>query len=98
LEDPAFVSSSKILSLGVVDGRNIWKNDFQKSLDFVAQAINVLGENRVMVAPSSSLLHSPYDLDLEKNEEILTSDIKNWMAFAKQKLSEVTTIAKLTGY
>jgi 5-methyltetrahydropteroyltriglutamate--homocysteine methyltransferase len=38
LEDPAFVSSSKILSLGVVDGRNIWKNDFQKSLDFVAQA------------------------------------------------------------
>jgi 5-methyltetrahydropteroyltriglutamate--homocysteine methyltransferase len=97
LEDPAFVSSSKILSLGVVDGRNIWKNDFQKSLDFVADAIKVLSENRVMVAPSSSLLHSPYDLDLEKNEEILTPDIKNWMAFAKQKLSEVTTIAKLTG-
>jgi 5-methyltetrahydropteroyltriglutamate--homocysteine methyltransferase len=97
LEDPAFVSSSKILSLGVVDGRNIWKNDFQKSLDFVAQAVNALGEKRVMVAPSSSLLHSPYDLDLEKNEAVLTPDIKNWMAFAKQKLSEVTTIAKLTG-
>jgi 5-methyltetrahydropteroyltriglutamate--homocysteine methyltransferase len=97
LEDPAFVSSSKILSLGVVDGRNVWKNDFRKSLDFVADAIKVLSENRVMVAPSSSLLHSPYDLDLEKNEEILTTDIKNWMAFAKQKLSEVTTIAKLTG-
>ncbi|WAC12211.1 5-methyltetrahydropteroyltriglutamate--homocysteine S-methyltransferase [Dyadobacter pollutisoli] len=97
LEDAAFVSSSKILSLGVVDGRNIWKNDYQKSLDFVSEAVKVLGENRVFVAPSSSLLHSPYDLDLEKNEEVLTPDVKNWMAFAKQKLKEVTTIAKLAG-
>ncbi|MCE7064481.1 5-methyltetrahydropteroyltriglutamate--homocysteine S-methyltransferase [Dyadobacter sp. CY326] len=95
LADEAFVNSTKKLSLGVVDGRNIWKNDFAKSLEFVKKAIEVLGENRVMIAPSSSLLHSPHDLDLEKNESVLTQEIKNWMAFAKQKLSEVTALSQL---
>jgi 5-methyltetrahydropteroyltriglutamate--homocysteine methyltransferase len=95
LADDAFVSSTKKLSLGVVDGRNIWKNDYHQSLEWLQTAINVLGEERVLVAPSSSLLHSPYDLDLERNETVLTPEIKNWMAFAKQKLGEVTTLARL---
>ncbi len=95
LTSEAFVNSGKILSLGVVDGRNIWKNDYKKSLKFIEWAIAVLGVSRVMVAPSSSLLHSPHDLDLEKNEEVLTPEIKNWMAFAKQKLNEISTLAKL---
>ena len=95
LANPSFVSSTKKLSVGVVDGRNIWKNDYKKSLDYLTEAISVLGENRVIVAPSSSLLHSPHDLDLEKNENVLTPEIKNWMAFAKQKLAEVSTLAKL---
>ncbi|MET7256599.1 5-methyltetrahydropteroyltriglutamate--homocysteine S-methyltransferase [Dyadobacter fermentans] len=95
LGDEAFISSTKKLSLGVVDGRNIWKNDYQKSLEWIHTAVNVLGEERVLVAPSSSLLHSPYDLDLEKNEAVLTPEIKNWLAFAKQKLNEVTTLARL---
>jgi len=90
-----FVSSGKKLSVGVVDGRNIWKNDYKKSLDYLTEAILVLGENRVIVAPSSSLLHSPHDLNLEKNENVLTPQIKNWMAFAKQKLDEVSTLKKL---
>ena len=97
LTDQQFVNSSKMLSLGVVDGRNIWKNDYKKSLDFIGQAIASLGEHRILVAPSSSLLHSPHDLDLEKNEKALTPEIKNWMAFAKQKLSEVSTLARLAG-
>jgi 5-methyltetrahydropteroyltriglutamate--homocysteine methyltransferase len=42
------------------------------------------------------LLHTPYDLDLEKDESVLTPTIKNWMAFAKQKLKEVRTLADLT--
>ncbi|MCE6990328.1 5-methyltetrahydropteroyltriglutamate--homocysteine S-methyltransferase [Dyadobacter sp. CY323] len=95
LNDEDFVSSTKKLSLGVVDGRNIWKNDYQKSLDFITKAVEVLGENRVMVAPSSSLLHSPHDLDLETNVTVLTLEIKNWMAFAKQKLHEVSEITAL---
>ncbi len=77
--------------------RNIWKNDYQKSLDFIQQAVNVLGADRILIAPSSSLLHSPHDLDLENNEAVLTPEIKNWMAFAKQKLHEVAALAKLAG-
>ncbi|SEI73227.1 methionine synthase (B12-independent) [Dyadobacter sp. SG02] len=95
LADEAFVASAKKLSLGVVDGRNIWKNDYRKSLEWIVAAVNVLGEERVWVAPSSSLLHSPYDLDLEKNEAVLTQEIKNWLAFARQKLGEVATLARL---
>lgn len=97
LENQEFVNSSKLLSVGVVDGRNIWKNDYRKSLDFIQKATAVLGTERVLVAPSSSLLHSPHDLDLEHNEAVLTPEIKNWMAFAKQKLDEVSTLAKLAG-
>ncbi|CAG5071416.1 5-methyltetrahydropteroyltriglutamate--homocysteine methyltransferase [Dyadobacter sp. CECT 9623] len=95
LEHEAFVNSTRKLSLGVVDGRNIWKNDYRKSLEFISAAAQVLGEDRLMIAPSSSLLHSPCDLDLETDETILTPDIKNWMSFAKQKLAEVVEIARL---
>ncbi|ROI05530.1 5-methyltetrahydropteroyltriglutamate--homocysteine S-methyltransferase [Chryseobacterium sp. G0240] len=83
------------LSLGVVDGRNIWKNDFEKSLTFIKKAVNEIGSGRVFIAPSCSLLHSPFDLDLEKNEEILSPEIKQWLAFAKQKAHEIATLKKL---
>ncbi|HEY9045494.1 MAG TPA: 5-methyltetrahydropteroyltriglutamate--homocysteine S-methyltransferase [Ohtaekwangia sp.] len=85
-----------ILSLGIVDGRNIWKNDYTKSLALIQKAIVTLGAARVMVAPSCSLLHTPCDLDLETNDAVLLPEIKNWMAFAKQKLSEVVTLKKLS--
>jgi 5-methyltetrahydropteroyltriglutamate--homocysteine methyltransferase len=78
------------LSLGVVDGRNIWKNDYIRSVSHLKKAIAVLGADRVMVAPSCSLLHTPFDLDLETD---INPEIKNWMAFAKQKLSEVNQLA-----
>jgi 5-methyltetrahydropteroyltriglutamate--homocysteine methyltransferase len=83
------------LSLGIVDGRNIWRNDFTKSLTFLEKAVVALGEKRVMIAPSCSLLHTPCDLDLETNVEILPEEIKNWMSFAKQKLHEVTILKQL---
>jgi 5-methyltetrahydropteroyltriglutamate--homocysteine methyltransferase len=82
------------LSLGVVDGRNIWKNDFKKSLDLIQKAVDSLGENRVLVAPSCSLIHSPCDLDLETNDETLTPEIKQWLAFAKQKIQEIVLLKK----
>ncbi|MBL1409742.1 5-methyltetrahydropteroyltriglutamate--homocysteine S-methyltransferase [Sphingobacterium faecale] len=91
----AKVPSSLTLSLGVVEGRNIWKNDYQKSLTKIQQAVNALGADRVWVGTSSSLLHVPFDLESEKNEETLPAEVKNWLAFAKQKLAEVKDLAIL---
>ncbi len=84
--------ASLSLSLGVVDGRNIWKNDYVRSLTHVKKAIAVLGTDRVMIAPSCSLLHTPFDLDLET---AINPEIKNWMAFAKQKLNEIHELAQI---
>jgi 5-methyltetrahydropteroyltriglutamate--homocysteine methyltransferase len=92
---PAFISAKTILSLGLVDGRNVWKNDFSTSNTFITKAVAAIGKERVMIAPSCSLLHVPCDLDNEKNEHVLTREIKNWMAFAKQKLHEVVVLKKL---
>ena len=80
------------LSLGIVDGRNIWKNDYENSLSFIKKAIETLGSERVLIAPSCSLLHSPCDLDFETS---LNAEIKNWLAFAKQKVKEVVTLKEL---
>jgi 5-methyltetrahydropteroyltriglutamate--homocysteine methyltransferase len=92
----AFVLSDKQLSLGIVDGRNIWKNDFSNSLKQISNAKEKLGAHRVLIASSCSLMHVPCDLDAEKNETVLTTEIKNWMAFAKQKLTEIDLLRKLS--
>lgn len=81
------------VSLGVVDGRNIWKNNYEKSLEFIQKAKEKLGSERVFIAPSCSLLHTPCDLD---NETQLHSEIKNWLAFAKQKVNEVIALKELS--
>jgi 5-methyltetrahydropteroyltriglutamate--homocysteine methyltransferase len=85
--------ADKTLSLGVVDGRNIWKNDFEASLKTIEKAVAKLGQDRVIVAGSCSLLHSPVDLDSEK---AMDAEIKNWLAFAKQKLQEIAVLTKAT--
>ncbi|WP_343690359.1 5-methyltetrahydropteroyltriglutamate--homocysteine S-methyltransferase [Chitinophaga sp.] len=79
------------LSLGVVNGRNIWKNNYENSLALIQRAVQVIGEQNVMIASSCSLLHAPYDLDLEE----LTPQFKNWMAFAKQKVYELADLKKI---
>jgi len=86
-----------ILSLGLVDGRNIWKNDFDHSLLQIKTAVERLGEKRVFISPSCSLIHSPCDLGLETNHDVLTPEIKQWMAFAKQKVDEVVHLRELAG-
>jgi 5-methyltetrahydropteroyltriglutamate--homocysteine methyltransferase len=83
------------LSLGVVDGRNIWKNDYQASLGLIEAAVALLGPDRVLLAPSCSLLHSPCDLDLETSAAEHLGAIKPWLAFAKQKLGEVRDLHQL---
>ncbi len=82
---------SKTLSLGVVDGRNIWKNDLVNSLDLIELAVEKLGKDKVFVASSCSLLHAPVDLD---SETLLDDELKGWMAYATQKLSEIAVLAK----
>ncbi|CAL9735722.1 5-methyltetrahydropteroyltriglutamate--homocysteine methyltransferase [Monosporozyma servazzii] len=85
------VGDNQILSVGIVDGRNIWKNDFTKSSEFVNKAIAKFGKDRVVVATSASLLHTPVDLE---NEKKLDSELKGYFSFATQKLNEVVTITK----
>jgi 5-methyltetrahydropteroyltriglutamate--homocysteine methyltransferase len=90
-----FVDGRTVLSLGVVDGRNIWINDLNRSLELIRKATDALGSNRVLVAPSCSLLHTPCDLDSETDASGLTPEIKQWLAFAKQKLAEVVKLATI---
>ncbi|SCU83810.1 LAFA_0D05952g1_1 [Lachancea sp. 'fantastica'] len=87
----SILNDKQTLSAGVVDGRNIWKNDFAKSSAIVQKAIEKLGADRVVVATSSSLLHTPVDLESEKK---LNPVIKDWFAFATQKVKEIVVIAK----
>ncbi|KAL0488547.1 5-methyltetrahydropteroyltriglutamate--homocysteine methyltransferase [Acrasis kona] len=81
-----------ILSLGVVDGRNIWKNDFESSIKIVNKAIEILGSaDRVQVSSSSSLLHVPHTV---VNEKKLSDQVKDWFSFAVEKCAEISVIAK----
>jgi len=82
--------TSFVLSLGVVSGRNIWKTDFSAAIKFVQTAVDALGSERVVVATSSSLLHTPVTL---ANENKLTPEQKDWFSFATEKAAEVVTIA-----
>lgn len=81
-----------ILSVGVVDGRNVWKNDFEQSRRLIDRVKAALGSSRVWVAPSCSLLHSPVSL---RRETTLDAELKGWLAFAEEKLYEVVALARL---
>lgn len=85
------LSSTQILSVGIVNGRNIWKANLSKAIEFVKTAIEKVGAERVVVATSSSLLHTPVTL---ANEKKISAEIKDWFAFATEKVTEVVVIAK----
>ncbi|SMO86429.1 5-methyltetrahydropteroyltriglutamate--homocysteine S-methyltransferase [Fodinibius sediminis] len=91
------LDDSSKLSLGLIDGRNIWKVDFEKTADIVRKAAEAIGHDRLMIAPSSSLLHCPVDLNQETDVKALPTDIKRWMAFSNQKLEELSLLKKLVG-
>ena len=80
--------SSKVLSLGVINGRNIWKTDLLATLDWLEPLARLLGD-RLWIAPSCSLLHVPVDLS---SEQKLDADVKSWLAFARQKLDELRVL------
>ncbi|MFJ4682918.1 5-methyltetrahydropteroyltriglutamate--homocysteine S-methyltransferase [Streptomyces sp. NPDC088789] len=79
----------KRLVAGVVNGRNIWINDFSRSLSTLATLLGLA--DRVDVAASCSLLHVPLDTGLERDIE---PQVRRWLAFARQKTSEIATLAK----
>lgn len=88
-EAEAQLSADKVLSLGVVSGRNIWRTDLKATLDWLEPISRRLGQ-RLWIAPSCSLMHVPVDLNIEKK---LDQDVRSWLAFALQKLDEIKTIA-----
>ncbi len=84
----------KVLSLGVVDGRNVWKTDLNATLDWlepVAQRLGRAPEAQLWLAPSCSLLHVPVDLDTEAE---LDPEVRPWLAFAQQKLQELQVLGQ----
>lgn len=89
-----WLPSHKILSLGVINGRNIWKTDLNETLDWLEPIHARLGD-RLWLGPSCSLLHVPVDLNSEKK---LDADIHPWLAFAVQKLNEIEVLAKALNY
>ncbi len=80
-----------VLSLGVIDGRNVWRANLPALLDRIEPVIARRGPERVMLAPSCSLLHVPIDLELESG---LDPDLKSWLAFAVQKIDELAVLGR----
>jgi 5-methyltetrahydropteroyltriglutamate--homocysteine methyltransferase len=91
----AELSPTMQLSLGVVNGRNVWRNDFERSLELLQKATKVIGNDRLIVSPSCSLLHSPINL---KHETKLDAELKSWLAFAEEKLLEVVSLAEILNH
>ena len=84
----------KVLSLGVVNGRNVWRCDLENALATIGHAHSRLGE-RLWIAPSCSLLHSPVDL---QREDQLDAELKSWLAFATQKCAEVALLTRAVNH
>src|SRR5262249_3517457 len=79
----------KLLVAGVVDGRNVWRSDLEKVLALTEEVAATVPSDRLLIAPSSSLLHVPYDAS---REDAIDPEIRRWLAFAEQKLVEVVTL------
>lgn len=84
------LSADKVLSLGLIDGRNVWKANLQQAIE-TAQAAKTKFKDNLWIAPSCSLLHVPVDLASEKT---LSNELVQYLAFAKQKLSEVSLLKR----
>ncbi len=87
----AALPPSMSLSLGVVDGRNVWRTNFARALAQLEKAANKIGKDRVLVAPSCSLMFTPVDVEAET---ALDADVRSWLAFARQKLDEIALLTR----
>lgn len=80
-----------VLSLGVIDGRNVWRANLPAILDSIEPVVAKRGKDKIEISPSCSLLHVPIDLDAETS---LDPDVKSWLAFSLQKMSELSILGK----
>ena len=87
----AAVPGARTLSLGLVDGRNVWRTDLDAALGTARAVLESVGPQRVMIGPSCSLLHTPVDLGLETE---LDEELHSWLAFARQKVDEIALLAR----
>ncbi len=85
-------NSDKVLIAGVVDGRNIWKNNIQNTVNLLEEISAVVSKDNIIVGSSCSLLHVPFTL---KYEEKMDSELKNWLSYAVEKLDEVVLVSKI---
>ncbi|QOP45607.1 5-methyltetrahydropteroyltriglutamate--homocysteine S-methyltransferase [Sulfurimonas paralvinellae] len=85
-------ASNKTLIAGVVDGRNIWKNDILATQELLKSIEQTVPKEQLIISSSSSLLHTPYTLKYEVN---MNNEIKNWLSYAVEKLDEIALISKL---
>ncbi len=80
-----------MLGVGVVDGRNIWRTDLEAVLSNLERVVDIVSVDRLMITPSSSLMHVPYDAS---RESALDPELRSWLAFAEQKLVEVVKLTR----
>ena len=85
------IAPTQTISLGLVDGRNIWKTNFANAIKTIKKAIDTVGADRVIISTSSSLLHTPHTLASEKK---LPAEVVEWFSFAAEKAKEVSILAK----
>jgi 5-methyltetrahydropteroyltriglutamate--homocysteine methyltransferase len=84
-------NSNKTLIAGVIDGRNIWKSNFKKKIELLEKISLHINKDKLIISTSCSLLHVPFSLKYEDN---LSKDIKSWLAFACEKLNELSLVSK----
>lgn len=88
------IKENQVLSLGLVDGRNIWINNLAKSIELAEKAVAVLGKDRVFVGPSCSLAHAPFSTSFEKKIAATNPELFSWLSFSVEKCKEIVVIAK----
>ncbi|MGR9072279.1 MAG: 5-methyltetrahydropteroyltriglutamate--homocysteine S-methyltransferase [Gammaproteobacteria bacterium] len=79
------IAEHKVLSLGLIDGRNVWRTDLDEAMGTI-EGVRERFRGALWLAPSCSLLHVPIDLARETE---LQPTVKSWLAFARQKLAEL---------
>lgn len=88
----SIAKSNKKLIVGVIDGRNIWKNNIHQSLETLQTITNIIPKEQIIVSTSCSLLHTPFSL---KYEEKMDTELKSWLSYAVEKLSELSLLSEL---
>jgi 5-methyltetrahydropteroyltriglutamate--homocysteine methyltransferase len=85
------LKNNQLLSVGCVEGRNVWLSNFSQTSSLLHKAVSSIGPERVIVASSCSLLHVPHDL---KSETALPARLKTWLCFAEEKIAEIVALAQ----